>query len=239
MRSLVSFVSFAFGSGCCIVVSPLAAIYAWQTVGKAQKRRRVEGIRDVPGAVPQVACRLELSCDGVVYGRDVGLVSIVEGWCVFDGCRTSFSFPFPKWSEFWHSNRRVQANFMVDDVRFSVQMRPFDVREATIFDRRKEFPPPLSVEYVVYPPTRPTDEVFAAQGGMFLAAILATAAAVIVVGVCDGAAESVAASIFLVAPCSYWLLVEMRRRQALVRLNARRFAVRVAELPRPRRRAGG
>lgn len=48
-------------------------------------------IDSLPSATEGMIARIGLHVDGHVYGKDVGEITLTDGWLVFEGCRTDFA----------------------------------------------------------------------------------------------------------------------------------------------------
>lgn len=164
------------------------------------------------------------------------MLSIVDGWCVFDGRRTAFSFPFPHRGDLWRRERTICARFEVDGEDCQAILRPFDFREAKILDGRT-MPPPFVVEYVVYPPIRPTREALKSQG--LRVALSALAAIAFTVFALRASYLDLWSTIWWailgLAPSAAWFTWEIKRSRKLFQLQERSFADEIARLPPPPR----
>lgn len=88
--AFITVVALGYALGGCFTLTLAGA--ATGSVARIRTRRRLERLRDFPAPIDQIPVRLRLARLHE-YAQDEGLVSLVDGWLVFEGRRTSFSLP--------------------------------------------------------------------------------------------------------------------------------------------------
>lgn len=145
----------AGGMLCCGCLSLPAFLAAYKLTGKNLFLRRVRRLRDDPSYHIQVACRLLLERGGLAYGRDEGLLSILDGGILFEGRRTSFSIPIEEGREVQISRSGVDFCFPTPGGPCRAVLFSAEESEMAMLarDRFRDDSPPSDT--IVFPPCVP------------------------------------------------------------------------------------